>query len=135
MIALLLIIITIYISYLKTTITLPYRFILNIIQFICPFLFIITFIGIVYKYIIPVKIAFKKTLKTSASITALIFLITIIYQQVLIKISSNHYQNMYGIFAGSISFLIWLYIICYIFLMGIAIILLKEEYKTLTNDI
>lgn len=124
-----------YFGYLKIILPSNYRFILNLLLFIFPFLFVATFIGIVYKYIIPVKIALKKTLKAAFIITSLLFIVTIFYQNVVIIIFSKNYQNIYGPFASIIFFLIWLYVSCYIFLIGISLLLLKDEYKPLTNNI
>jgi ribonuclease BN len=128
-IGILMIIVGMYLGYLKTKILPSYTILLNIIQFICPFVFIALFIAIIYKYVIPVKITIKQTLKSSSIITSIIFILTILYQNIISKIMINKYINVYGSLASIITSLIWLYLNCYIFLVGIAILLFKDEYK------
>ena len=72
-----------YLGYIKTKISANYTILLNIIQFFCPFVFITLFIAIIYKYVIPVKITVRQTLKSSSIITSIIFILTILYQNII----------------------------------------------------
>ena len=123
------IIVGMYLGYIKTKISANYTILLNIIQFFCPFVFITLFIAIIYKYVIPVKITVRQTLKSSSIITSIIFILTILYQNIINKIMISKYINIYGSLASIVTSLIWLYLNCYIFLVGIAILLFKDEYK------
>ena len=62
-------------------------------------------------------------------ITSIIFILTILYQNIINKIMISKYINIYGSLASIVTSLIWLYLNCYIFLVGIAILLFKDEYK------
>ena len=124
-IGILMIIVGMYLGYIKTKISANYTILLNIIQFFCPFVFITLFIAIIYKYVIPVKITVRQTLKSSS----IIFILTILYQNIINKIMISKYINIYGSLASIVTSLIWLYLNCYIFLVGIAILLFKDEYK------
>ena len=128
-IGILMIIVGMYLGYIKTKISANYTILLNIIQFFCPFVFITLFIAIIYKYVIPVKISVRQTLKSSSIITSIIFILTILYQNIINKIMISKYINIYGSLASIVTSLIWLYLNCYIFLVGIAILLFKDEYK------
>ncbi len=83
-------------------------------------LFSITLVnGIIYKYIIPIKVRFKNTLFVSLLITITWYIIFLIYRLGVLKF--NSYDLIYYHFSDMIV-LIWLiYFLSYSFLLGIVI--------------
>ena len=125
LVATILIIMMLYLGYLKTKISPIGHFLINLGQFIAPFIFLVILISIIYKYLIPIKIKLKKTLIVSLIITTLLFLITIIYQN-FFSINLT-YHNLYHLVTNFITFLIWLYLVCYLFLNGIIILFITNN--------
>lgn len=118
-----------YISYLKTVITLSVIFLLDILQYLLIFFFIVTILSIIYKHIHPIKINNKETIFVSSIITIILFISSIIFQAILKNFIFIKYFNIYGSFTSLVITFLWLYFNCYIFLIGIGIIIYKKMYK------
>ncbi len=125
-VAIIMIVAVMYLGYVKTRLASPYFIIVNILQFICPFIFITLYIAIIYKYIIPIKITIKKTFKSAIIITSILFILSILYQNIINQMMVNKYMFVYGNLSTIITLLVWLYLNCYIFLVGIAMLLFKK---------
>ncbi len=131
MIIIAMICIILYISYIKSIINIKYIILYELLEYMCMLVFISILIGIIYKYIIPIKISIMDTLKSSIIITIILFLMTNIYQNVLWEIILVKYANIYGSFASIILTFIWLYYNSYIFIIGIGILIFKKMYNNL----
>lgn len=86
---------------------------------------IIQFLGIwfltafIYKYIIPVKVRFKTVLKTCLIVMVSWFILTFAYQSFLINYQLSSYTILYGTLANLFIFLFWLYLMVYVFIIGL----------------
>ena len=78
---------------------------------------------------IPIPIRFQETLPTSLVTSFFIYILLRLYQEIVYGYFLTKYQTVYGNFASTISFLVWLYLTCYIFLMGMVYLFVKNKYK------
>ncbi len=90
-----------------------------IVRFILQFggIWIIT--SLVYKKIIPVKIKLKEVLISTLIINAIWYILTIVFFSVISNYIRGDYELIYGSLAGVFIFIYWLYLISYIFVLGI----------------
>ena len=129
LITLMLIVFTIYLSYVKNNIQANIIFIIEITQVFIPIIWIILLFMFLYKKIIPVKIKWSQTIRVG-SITGLLIYISIrLYEQIVEVYLKNKYLTVYGRYASLVSLLVWLYFSCYIFLSGMAYLFIKNTYK------
>lgn len=126
---LIMIVSVIYIGYLKTTFFIEYGFIINLFQFFLTHVFISLFLSVLYKMITPVKMRINETFIPSVVISLIIYVLVVLYQNVIRGILINKYEIIYGSFASIITTLVFLYIASYIFIIGICFLLYKKEYK------
>ena len=124
-----LILILFYISHIKDTFPWAIRFIISFIEFLFPFLWLNVLFLLIYKYVIPIPIRFQETLPTSLVTSFFIYILLRLYQEIVYGYFLTKYQTVYGNFASTISFLVWLYLTCYIFLMGMVYLFVKNKYK------
>lgn len=115
----LLIILSLYITYLNNKIFKLNNYFINSIKMLINFISIVIINGIIYKYIIPIKVKFKNTVLVSLLITLVWYIILFIYQLNL-NIFNNYYL-IYKSFANIIIFIWLIYFISYSFLFGIVI--------------
>lgn len=128
-VTILLILILFYISHIKDTFPWAIRFIISFIEFLFPFLWLNVLFLLIYKYVIPIPIRFQETLPTSLVTSFFIYILLRLYQEIVYGYFLTKYQTVYGNFASTISFLVWLYLTCYIFLMGMVYLFVKNKYK------
>lgn len=123
------IILVFYFSYLKQHCNRVVYFIISIVETFFPFILLFTIFSLLYKYVIPIKIRFKDVWKTGLLIAFLVYILMILYQQIFQTYLLDKYINAYGIFSNIISLVIWIYLNCYIFLIGMGSFFLKGEYN------
>lgn len=118
-----------YFGYLKQNCNKTIYFIISIVETVFPFLLLFSIFSLLYKYIIPIKIKFKDVWKTGLVIAFLIYVLMILYQQIFQRYLLDKYMNVYGTFSNIISLIIWIYLNCYIFLIGMGTFFIKSEYN------
>lgn len=128
-VTILLILILFYVSHIKYTFPFGIRFILSFIEFLFPFVWLNVLFLLIYKYVIPIPIQFRETISISLITSFFIYILLRLYQEIVYGYFLTKYQTMYGNFASMISFLVWLYLTCYIFLIGMVYLFVKKKYK------
>lgn len=117
-----------YFGYLKLKNHSIIYIVVSLIEIFFPFILLFTIFSFLYKYVIPIEIKFKDVWKTGLFISLIIYVLLILYQQIIQKYLLNKYLDIYGIFANIVTLLIWIYLNCYIFLIGMCYIFIKKEY-------
>lgn len=118
----------VYITYLKVKF-IEFIILIDVLQFFVLFGLIIFMIALIYKYIIPTKVILKDAILISSIITIFLFISTIIYQRIVKSIILVSLYDLYLDYTSLIVTLFWLYFNCYIFLVGIGFIFIKNKYK------
>jgi membrane protein len=109
------------ISYLYKTSVIHHKFMniifLNVLPFIINFLAIAIFVIALYKYLIPIKIRFKKVYASAFLVTVAWYVLTF-----ALRISFGLSKNtpvIYGTFSNIYMILVWLYSVSFVFILGI----------------
>lgn len=89
------------------------------IQIILQFLAISLISGLIYKYVIPIKIKFKRTFLMSAIVTILWYSLTFGFRFIERYFGSTSYENLYGNMASTMLFMLWIYLIVLVYLYGL----------------
>lgn len=89
----------------------------DVIPFLINLFGIAVFVLLLYKYIIPIKITFRKVLFSSFLVTVIWYLLTIILRYYF-SINKNN-SIIYGTFSSIFAILIWLYFLSYVFILGL----------------
>lgn len=89
----------------------------DVIPFLINLFGIAVFVLLLYKYIIPIKIIFRKVLFSSFLVTVIWYLLTIILRYYF-SINKNN-SIIYGTFSSIFAILIWLYFLSYVFILGL----------------
>ncbi len=76
--------------------------------------------SIIYKYIIPIKIKFRRTYFMSSIVSIIWYIITLIYSFITELFQRNSYIQLYGALAGVMLLMFWLYLMVVVYLLGIA---------------
>lgn len=95
---------------------------IHLLKILIQYLALIFLIAVVYKFIVPIKITLKETLITGLIIILVTGIFTTGYELIITKSKINKYLMYYGYLANFFLFLIWLYYVCYIFILGIILI-------------
>lgn len=117
-----------YFSYLKPKNHTIIYLLISLVEMFFPLIILFTVFSLLYKYVIPIKIKLKEVWKTGLLISSIIYILMILYQQIIQKYLLNMYLDVYGVFANIVTLLIWIYLNCYIFLIGMCYIFIKKEY-------
>lgn len=123
------VVLVMYFGYIKYRCSHLIYVIISVVEIFFPMIMMFSIFTLLYKYIIPIKIKIKDVWKTGLLVSMIIYVLMILYQQVFKNVLFSKYANTYGGFAGIISLVIWLYINCYIFLVGMGIFVYKNVYK------
>ena len=99
----------------------PQRFspLLTWIQFVLQFAGIVLLNGLVYKYVIPIKVNFKYTMIIGLLVTVAWYIITYGYRLSIKYFGSRVLDVVYGNLANIFILLAWLYLICIVFIYGL----------------
>lgn len=117
-----------YFSYLKPKNHTIVYVLISLVEMFFPLIILFTVFSLLYKYVIPIKIKLKEVWKTGLLISTIIYILMILYQQTIQKYLLIMYFDVYGVFANIVTLLIWIYLNCYIFLIGMCYIFIKKEY-------
>lgn len=123
------IILVFYFGYVKQRCNTPIYILISIVETFFPFLLLFTIFSLLYKYIIPIRIKLKEVWKTGLVIACLVYVLMILYQQIFQNYLLGKYMNVYGTYANIVSLIIWIYLNCYIFLIGMGTFFIKSEYN------
>lgn len=118
----------VYISYIKL-ILIKYVVLIDVLQFFILFGLIILLIALIYKYVVPIKIKIKETILIATIISIILFISVILYQRLIKFLVISSLYKLYLDYTNLIVTLLWLYFNCYIFLVGIGFIFIKNKYK------
>lgn len=77
--------------------------------------------GIIYKYIIPVKIKFRQTFYMSSVVTLVWYILTLVYNLLTDLFQKESYQALYGNLANLMLLMFWLYLMVGVYLLGLAL--------------
>lgn len=77
--------------------------------------------SIIYKYIIPIKIKLRQTFVMSSIVSIVWYALSLLYSIVIDLFKRNSYIKLYGSYAQAMLFLMWLYFLVNVFLLGLAI--------------
>lgn len=122
------IVLVIYFGYLKQYSNYKLYLIMSIVEVFFPLIIIASIFTLLYKYIIPIKIKISQTWKTSLVITVIVYILLILYQKIFNSILISKYVGIYGSLANVISLVLWIYLNCYIFLVGMTSFFIKNKY-------
>ncbi len=118
------------INFLMTFTKIPQIFIsvIGIIRFAFPVILLLLMLLLVYKFLPHKKIKFSSVLP-GALLSTIGCLVSSIGFSIYVDLRSTYYNNIYGNLSGIFILLLWVYMISYIFLLGVEInaFLLKEE--------
>lgn len=108
-----------YLDYILMKLMVAKRFLINIVKSIY-MLFAVTLVnGIVYKYIIPIKVKFKNTFLVSLLVSIIWYILIFLYEKGILKF--ENYNIIYYSFSNIIILIWFIYFLSYSFLLGIVI--------------
>ncbi len=129
LLVILIIVVFVYLSFIKYQLNFMPKIILDVIQFITLYFMVSLFIAYLYKKIVPTISFIKETFNISLLITLTLFIMTIAYQLIIKEILIKSYLELYGELASFIVLIFWIYCNCYVFVVGISVILIKRCIK------
>lgn len=92
----------------------------SLISLVYSFLAIIFITSLIFKYIIPVKIKFKKTFLMSFIVSIIAYFTSIVFMILIALFMNESYTNLYGSASTIMLFMMWIYILVYVYLLAIA---------------
>jgi uncharacterized BrkB/YihY/UPF0761 family membrane protein len=117
LIILIIITINIVINRMLEMVTLYYlRIFINFILNLISFIIIIYFY---YLFVFPIKLKFKLTIFTSFCVIVIQKILTNLFKLIIVNILKSKYFDYYGTFTNLFLFIIWLYYISYIIVIGL----------------